>query len=196
MDIEGRVRVIDSLLSAAPPIRPGGSLLIMVGLPGAGKTALVAALQSLLPCVVISTDWVRWQLFHPPAFTADEMALVYQVCYQLVSGRLALGQRVIFDASNYLAARRQRLLDVARRQGAAVAICYVQASEEVTRQRLAQRVDGRRRPEDWSRADWPIYQWMAGLLEPVTEPHLALDTSAASASTLAGQLRDYWLSCE
>lgn len=194
--MQEQARVIDTLLPAGPSTRPGGSLLMMVGLPGAGKTALVAALQSLLPCVVISTDWVRWQLFNPPTFAAEEMALVYQVCYQLVAGRLAQGQRVIFDASNYLAVRRQRLLDIARQQGAAVAICHVQANEAATRQRLAQRADGRRQPEDWSRADWPIYQWMAGRLEPITEPHLTLDTSAASATTLAERLRDYWLQCE
>lgn len=187
---------IDGSLPATPFVRPGGSLLIMVGLPGAGKSYMVDHVQQRLGCTVIRTDHVRRHVRDQPTYTPAEMTYVYEICYGLVDTRLGRGERVIFDGSNYLAARRRRLLEVAAFYRSAVAVCHVQASEAVTRQRLRRRVHGDNRNGDLSDAGWSVYQWMVEAQEPVAVPHLKLDTTDAPPERLIQQLCDYWAARE
>jgi predicted kinase len=94
-------------MPASPYARPGGSLLVMVGLPGTGKSLIVENLISITPSVVISTDGVRRYMRRYPTYTAAEMMFVYEVCHRVIEQRLGRGQRVIFDGTNHEAARRQ-----------------------------------------------------------------------------------------
>jgi predicted kinase len=131
-----------------------------------------------------------------PTYTAAEMMLVYEVCYSIIEVRLRKGQRVIFDASNYLAARREHLTKVGRRCGAPVTVCYVQASQDRIRERLQHRNSGKRRKNDLSDADWSVYKWMVEAQEPVVGEHLIVDTTSTPPDLLANKLRYYWLECE
>lgn len=196
MDAHHVVSEIDRAFPSAPYVRPGGSLLIMVGLPGSGKSLVVEKMANLLPCVAISTDKVRLFMRRYPTYTAAEMMFVYEVCHRLIEQRLGRGQRVVFDGTNYLAARRQQLARLAQRRNAPVAVCLVQAAEEVVRQRLLHRMGDDRRETDLSDAGWSVYQWMVQAQEPVTGPHLILDTTSIPPEELAVRLRDYWLARE
>src|SRR5687768_9010675 len=118
MDAHHVVSEIDRAFPSAPYVRPGGSLLIMVGLPGSGKSLVVEKMANVLPCVVISTDKVRLFMRRYPTYTAAEMMFVYEVCHRLIEQRLGRGQRVVFDGTNYLAARRQQLAKLAERRNA------------------------------------------------------------------------------
>jgi predicted kinase len=187
---------IDDYLPEAPFVRPGGSLLMMVGLPGTGKSSVVESLQKRLPSIVVSTDNIRLQMRNQPTYTAAEMMLVYEVCYSIIELRLKQGQRVVFDASNYLAARREHLRKVAKRVGSPVAVCYVQAAQGAIRKRLFQRNSGNRRKGDLSEADWSVYKWMVEAQEPVVGEHLILDTTSTPPDKLAERLYEYWLNCE
>lgn len=169
---------------------------MMVGLPGTGKSSVVENLQKRIPCVVVSTDNIRLLMRNKPTYTAAEMMLVYEVCYSIIESRLKQGQRVVFDASNYLAARREHLHALAKRTGAPIAVSYVQASQETIRERLHQRSSGQRRDGDMSDADWSVYKWMVEAQEPVVGEHLILDTTSARPGELAAQLSEYWLNCE
>ena len=168
----------------------------MVGLPGTGKSLIVENLQSILPSVSISTDRVRLFMRRFPTYTAAEMMLVYEVCHLIIERRLTAGQRVIFDGTNYLASRRQQLFKIAEKRGAPVAVCHVQAAEEIIRQRLLNRKGGKRREGDLSDAGWSVYQWMVDAQEPIMVPHLIVDTSQESSDVLAERLSSYWLACE
>lgn len=187
---------IDDLIPSASFIRPGGSLLIMVGLPGTGKSSIVEQLKENISCTVISTDNVRLQMRNQPTYTAAEMMLVYEVCYSIIEVRLRKGQRVIFDASNYLAARREHLVKIARRCNSPVAVCYVQAAQDTIRERLRQRISGNRRKSDLSDADWSVYKWMVEAQEPVIGDHIIVDTTSTPPAQLANKLKNYWLECE
>lgn len=187
---------IDDNIPNVPFVRQGGSLLIMVGLPGTGKSSVVEELYKRLPCVTISTDNIRLQMRNQPTYTPAEMMLVYEVCFSIIEQRLLRGQRVVFDASNYLAARREHVAKIAERCGAPVAVCYVQASQTVIQERLRRRVSGQRRITDLSDADWSVYKWMVEAQEPVVGDHLILDTTITPPDELAEKLYAYWLKCE
>ncbi len=196
MYLHSIVSDIDDYLPSAPYVREGGSLLMMVGLPGTGKSSVVEKLQKKVSCVVVSTDNIRLLMRNKPTYTAAEMMLVYEVCYSIIEARLKQGQRVVFDASNYLAARREHLKKVAQRAGAPVAVCYVQAGQDIIRERLQQRNSGNRRETDLSDADWSVYKWMVEAQEPVIGDHLIIDTSSTPAAELAAELYHYWVNCE
>lgn len=196
MDAHQAVRDVDRAMPETPFARPGGSLLVMVGLPGTGKSLIVENLVEIIPAAVISTDNVRRYMRQFPTYTAAEMMFVYQVCHQVIEKRLARGQRVIFDGTNHAAARRQQLFEIAKKQKATLAVCQVQASEEVIRQRLLSRKSGGRREGDMSDAGWSVYKWMVAAQEPIVHDHLILDTTANSADELARKLGNYWLEVE
>ncbi len=196
MYLHSIVSDIDDYLPETPFAQPHGSLLMMVGLPGTGKSSVVENLIKALPAVVISTDNVRLLMRNQPTYTAAERMLVYEVCYSIIESRLKRGQRVIFDASNYLAARRDYLRMLAQKVGAPVAVTYVQAAQETIRERLYRRNNGQRRQSDLSDADWSVYKWMVEAQEPVVGEHLILDTTATPPQILADRLYHYWLNCE
>lgn len=187
---------LDYLLPESPAWNINGSLLLMAGLPGSGKSSIVLAMSQLLPFCVVSTDWVRAQLRDRPIYTAAEQELVYTISYGLIARRLARGQRVVFDASNYKAARREYVTELARRNGAPVAIALVQAAQQVIRQRLLQRMSRERQDGDLSDADWSVYKWMVETQEPIVEPHLVLDTTDTPVEVLAQRLYHYWVQVE
>ena len=193
MQLNTLVNAIDDGLPASPFARPHGSLLIMVGLPGAGKSSIVGKMGDWCDFVVIQTDGIRKQLNDRPAYSADAMASVYDICYALIAKRLQAGERVVFDASNYLQARRQRAMDLATEEGAAIAICRVQAAQSETYQRLMAREQKKGTASD---ADWAVYQWMVENQEPLTVPHLIIDSSSDPIKKSARRLYEYWMEHE
>jgi predicted kinase len=196
MRLDNLIDHLDQKLPETPHSRAGGSLLMMIGLPGTGKSSIVRVLQTLLPCVLIATDDVRAQIRESPMYTAAEMMLVYEVCYELTERRLQRGQRVVFDGSNYLAARREYLFNLAQRNGAPVAVCAVQAAQDVIQQRLRARLQRGHNANDKSDADWAVYKWMVEAQEPVVGEHLILDTTATPPEPLARRLYEYWVQIE
>ena len=74
-----------------------------------------------------------------------------------------------------------------------MAICRVQASPSETYARLMAREQAKGATSD---ADWAVYQWMVENQEPLTEPHLILDSSSTTAEQLAHRLYDYWIKHE
>jgi len=193
MQFNALVNSIDDSLPASPYTRPHGSLLIMIGLPGAGKSSIVGKMSDWCDFVVIQTDGIRKQLNDRPAYSADAMASIYDICYALIAKRLRAGQRVVFDASNYLHARRQRAIDLATLEGSPIALCRVQAAQSETYQRLIARERANRATSD---ADWAVYQWMVENQEPLTIPHLIIDSSHAPIEESARLLYDYWMKHE
>jgi predicted kinase len=196
MDAHQAVHDVDGALLDTPFARPGGSLLVMVGLPGTGKSLIVESLTMSMPAAVISTDFVRRYMRNNPTYTAAEMMFVYQVCHLVIELRLSRGQRVIFDGTNHAAARRQQLFEIARKQNSPLAVCQVQASEIVIRERLLSRKSGNRRDSDMSDAGWSVYQWMVAAQEPIVHDHLILDKTSNPPDLLAQKLAKYWTAIE
>ncbi len=173
-------------LDIRPIPTPHPRLILMVGLPGTGKSTLARRLAALLPAPIVESDRVRRVLFKWPRHTLNESRRVHQVCRAMIEHLLRQGSSAIFDATNLLEAHRTLIYQIADRLRVPLVILLVTAPPEVVRDRLEGR--GRRRdPEDASEATWPVYERMRRQMEPIARPYLEVDTSQ-DLETLLPQL--------
>ena len=189
-DIRAAIAAVKSTL-AVPAAAPGRPTLVMLcGLPGAGKTSLAHRLAARWPAVVIESDRVRQILFTPPTYTAEESRQVHRVCHILIGWYLrhtgrdgkVFRRHVIYDATNLYEYHRQLVLRLAERCGAQLVVAEVTARDDIVRERLAPR-QGRaagertRDREGYSDADWEVYRSMRQRAEPIQCEHITVDTS-------------------
>jgi predicted kinase len=169
---------VNAVESESPSGRWCPALIIMVGLPGTGKSHLGRALSAALGAELIQTDAVRKEMFPDPRYTPGEAATVYTTSHRRIAEALARGQCVVFDGTNLRERRRLTLYRLAERAGALAIVVVAYAPEEVVRARLRHRLEAPD-PDDQSDADWRVYLRMRHGSEPVPRPHIIANTAAA-----------------
>lgn len=150
------------------------ALIVMVGLPGTGKSHLSRDLAARTPAAIVESDAVRKTLFPHPTYRGQEHYLVFQRAYALVEEVIGRGISVIFDATNLIERHRKELYRIADRHGARLIIVLVQAPAEVVRRRLEARSQT---PDSNSDAGWTVYEKMLPTVQPIRREHYVIDTS-------------------
>ena len=162
------------------------SLILLSGLPGAGKSHLARALAARAPVTIISSDRIRRMLVATPTYSDDEHEFVHNACFRLARRGLAARQVVVFDATNLRRQHRQRFRDLAGRHQAPCHLVLVDSAEATVRARLQRRARGE--ANDGSDADESVYDLLRETAEPVHEHHLRLrgdgDVLAAAEAVL------------
>jgi predicted kinase len=165
------------------PAKPHGrpALIVVMGLPGVGKSHCARLLSERLGAAHVASDELRSRLFVAASYADEENRAIFAAVTALVDALLGEGHRVVVDATNLIARNREGTIGVARRRGVAVTYVRITAPDNETRARLASRRAGRA-PGDHSEADEPIYERMRaqpfeappeGFLELANGPHLA-----------------------
>jgi hypothetical protein len=157
--------------------RPKPALLITAGLMGCGKSTMAQSLAGRLGLVVISSDVTRKRLasvretehrfeaFDTGIYSPGFSRKTYDAMYDQARSILSEGGSVIIDASFIKSGERLRAKSLAEESGACFFILECTLNEELTRKRLAERLehgtvsDGR----------WEIYQAQRDRFEPVVE---------------------------
>jgi predicted kinase len=166
------------------PVFPAGRaeakvLIAMAGLPGTGKSSLAAGLSKEIGAVVLDKDRVRAVLF-PPAvldYSAGQDDICMAAIYQATGCILDTfpRQAVIVDGRTFLRAGQvQDLLAFAASRGETPRLIECTCADEVAHGRLeSDRVRGEHPAGNRSYA---LYQTLKATAEPITVPHLVLDT--------------------
>jgi predicted kinase len=146
-----------------PSRRP--CLVLVGGLPGAGKSTLARALADRAGFALIRSDVVRKELagrrdrdastaspsFASGLYTPQWTERTYSECLRRAQALLFEGQRVVVDASFGAESNRRRFLDPAARLGVPGVLLLCRTDPSVVRTRLESRRD------DASDANWITY---------------------------------------
>lgn len=157
--------------TAGPPV-----MVVVVGLPGSGKSYLAREIAKRYPAAVLDSDALRQVLYAEPRHTQQEHGRLFPAIHVLMQSLLARGISVIVDATNLKEANRKPYYDIAARLGAKVVLVRTWAPPSVIRSRL----DGRetaRHQLDRSTATRAVYEKMRGEAQRISRRHVSVDTS-------------------
>jgi adenylylsulfate kinase len=153
-------------------------IVLMAGLPGAGKTTLARELARRTQGAVLSKDEIRAALFAPEdiEYSVGQDDFVMEV--MLDTARFLLRKnatRKIFLDGRPFSRRYQidRVLDFARQTDQPWKIIECTCSDESARQRLDLAPDLSHPAQN---RDFALYQEVKGRFEPITHPKTVLNT--------------------
>ncbi|MEX0684115.1 MAG: ATP-binding protein [Dehalococcoidia bacterium] len=157
------------------PIRRPG-LVLLIGLPGSGKSHFARELAKRYPAAVLDSDALRGVLYKDPQHTEKEHGRVFPAINVLARRLLQRGVPVILDATNLKEANRRSAYKLAVETGARLAIVRVNAPFAVIRERLLARGESRD-PLDRSTADLDVFEKMRGDYQRPRRRYFVVDTS-------------------
>ena len=147
--------------------------VIVMGLPGTGKTYFAKRLADKIKAVHLGSDQLRMKLISERTYSTSEKTKIYEQLLTKTLETLSSGQSVVADATFYLKSFRKKFISEVSRLGIYPRIILIQASEQTVRDRI------RLKRQD-SEADFLVYKQVRDLFEPVSENKLVLDTDSNS----------------
>ncbi|MBN8852033.1 MAG: hypothetical protein BGO55_26375 [Sphingobacteriales bacterium 50-39] len=156
-------------------------VILVMGLPGSGKSYFARQLAALTGAEYINSDKVRRVMLEAATYSDKEKWMVYDEMLRMAV--VAAGRDVVLDATFYTQALRMAFTRALEETGR-VAFIEVVADEALIRERL-------RRPRRDSDANFEVYKEMKELWEPLSEPHLVLRSTNENIDSLLDQAMEY-----
>lgn len=153
-------------------------LVLVCGLPGAGKTTVAGDVVDRVGAVRIRTDVVRKDLFEEPTYSDAETDEVYESVRQRADAALAAGDDVVLDGTFREREFRAPAYRLAAEHDVDYVVLKVEADDDVVRKRIRQRED------DASDADVSVYEHYRDRFEPIEVEHVVVDNSGSLEATL------------
>jgi len=179
--VTSRVELLTERLGRLPDQVAHPALIIISGLPGAGKTYFAKRLAEKIPAVILESDALRKTLFTNPGYSTRESNRLFETIHILIGRFLKRGFMVILDATNLSERHRETLYQIAERNDARLIIAYLEAPPEVIEERLSQRSGDAGNLSD---ADWSVYLRMRGSVDVIKRRHYIVDTTEDIAPSI------------
>jgi predicted kinase len=112
-------------------------IIIVMGLPGSGKSYFASRLAELIHAGYISSDRVRKSMYTDRSYSEKEKYSVYQEMLELMRQAIKQDRDLVLDATFYKNDIRKTFTDEARK-GGGVSFIEVKADEAVIKERLKQ----------------------------------------------------------
>ena len=174
---------LEASLGGLPKAVRRPALVILIGLPGSGKSHFARHLAKRYPAAILDSDALRSVLYESPQHTDQENARLFPAIQVLARRLLDRGVSVLLDATNLKGAHRKPSYRLAREAGARLVIVRLRAPFAVMRERLAKR-DAARSPLDRSTAGLLVLERMRRDYQRPRRPYFVVDTSQNSRHVL------------
>jgi predicted kinase len=118
-------------------------LYLLIGYPGAGKTTASKIIAETTGAVHLWADRERHRMFDQPTHSQPESMQLYDELNHQAEQLLAAGRSVVFDTNFNFYADRQKLREIADRQGAETVVVWITVPEAAAKARAVNTLDSR-----------------------------------------------------
>lgn len=117
-------------------------VVLLMGLPGAGKTRLLGPLRALAPGAVVDRDRIRPAMFPEPFDARREKDAANEAVWAAVAAHLAHGRRVYVDGMTFASqGNRDRAARIAAAHGGRTREILLDVPVALCRERVAAQTD-------------------------------------------------------
>lgn len=149
------------------------ALILLSGLPGAGKTTFARALSGHLDFVHVESDAIRRAMVQEPTYSFKESGAVFARVEALAGAALSHAEHALIDATNLTNRDRKRFLRLADVHEARLIAVRLTAPEDVLRERTSKPREG------FSQAGVQVLERMRARPQPLPVPAIVVDTRFA-----------------
>lgn len=114
-------------------------ILIMAGLPGAGKSFFARQFSDMFGAPIVSFNRLQFELFETSKPSADELNLVNRLALYQIEELVKTRRSFLVDGGSYTLAERQRFAKTAKEHGYDTLVIWVQTDDITCRQRAVKR---------------------------------------------------------
>lgn len=115
-------------------------LIVICGIPFAGKSTLGHAIAARFGCEQVDVDDTTFALFGPDIrdeqLSRADWEHIYAETYRLIGEHLRAGKSVVDGSGNFRRGERQTVRELARPSGSATVTIVVEIPEHIARRRL------------------------------------------------------------
>lgn len=155
--------------------------VIVLGLPGSGKSYFAKKLAQMIPAIYINSDRLRKELFPKRTYSADEKTKVYNTMLKKMMEANADKKNFVLDATFHKKETRKLFKEAI---GSKLFFIEVYAEEDIIRERV-------KKSRPYSEADFEIYKLIAQQWEPLEEPHLKLKSTNNNIDQMLQKAKEY-----
>lgn len=160
-------------------------LLIMVlGLPGSGKSYFASKLSERLKAVHLENDVIRKELHKMGSYTREDKMEVYRELCQRTELLVKDEKSVVMDATFQLEEYRELIYQLSSRYEVPLSTILVEASESLVKKRLE-------KPRKNSEANYEVYLKLKENFDPVRPPFIAITSRESNLESMLRQAMDY-----
>jgi predicted kinase len=120
--------------------------IVMMGIPGAGKTFFARQLANHLNIGYISEDRIRFDIYNKPSFNAEEQLVIRKIMGYMIEELSRVKKHMVLDGRFLNATERQKVHQVMTNAGYQVLTVWVQTEEDLAKRRASKR--DKRKPDD------------------------------------------------
>ena len=144
-------------------------IVIVLGLPGSGKSYFASRLAEVIQADYINSDQVRKEMFSKRMYSEQEKGAVYNAMLEKMKSVVQLNKDLVIDATFQREDSRQLFI---RQLIGKVEFFFIEitANPDLIRRRL-------KKERPFSEADFDVYELTRHQWQPLSEPHLSLEST-------------------